>query len=60
MTNTDLSMQQYISLAAIMLLAPVIPTAVRNNEIALSAEESAFVASYIHYGNYILAILIGS
>ena len=60
MKNTDLSMQQYISLAAIMLLAPVIPTAVRNNEIALSTEEAAFVASYIHYGNYILAILIGS
>lgn len=50
----DLSMQQQLSLAAIMLLAPVIPASIRNNEITLSPEENEFVTWYIRYGYYVL------
>ncbi len=53
----DLSMQQQLSLAAIMLLAPVIPASIRNNEINLSPEENEFVTWYIRYGYYVLWVL---
>lgn len=52
--HNELTNSQYVSLAAIMLLAPIIPLAIRTNDIALTDEEKMFVDGWIFYGKRIL------
>ncbi|MEI7478171.1 MAG: hypothetical protein WCJ81_06925 [bacterium] len=61
MTNTmqtQITTKHYLSLVAIMLLAPLVPFAIRSNELELTAEENTFVNGYIRYGWYIVWLCV--
>lgn len=55
MEQTLFTTKHYASLAAIMLLAPIVPFALKNNDFELSEEDTHFITWYIHYGWYIIA-----
>jgi len=60
MIAVNLTTKHYIALAAIMLLAPLVPLSLKSNEIEMTAEEEKYVADHIQFGNYILCVAIGA
>ena len=54
----QITTKHYLSLVAIMLLAPLVPFAIRSNELELTAEDYTFVRGYIRYGRYIVWICV--
>jgi uncharacterized membrane protein YwzB len=60
MITVNLTTKHYASLAAIMLLAPLVPLSLKSNDIELSIEEEKYIADHIQFGNYILSVAIGA
>jgi hypothetical protein len=58
MQAINLTNKHYASLAAIMLLAPLVPLSLKANEIELTPEDQKYIHEYIQYGNYILSIAV--
>lgn len=58
MQAITLSTKHYASLAAIMLLAPVVLLSLKSNDIELTADEQVYIAAFVKYGNYVLGIAL--